>query len=102
MREPTDKRITVVVIVDDAIEVVAARLDARRPDLELVDALARMQLAFRRRGWRMRLRDVPDELRGLLELTGLAGASGLEPRRQPELGEQLRVDEVVEPGDPLA
>ena len=24
----------------------------------------------------------------------------LEPRRQPELGEQLRVDEVVQPGDP--
>lgn len=104
MPEPCDKPITVVAILDD-VEVVAAQVDARGPDLALVDALLRMRLAFRRRGWEMRLRDVPKPLSGLLELVGLADLlSGrrLELGGQPELGEQLRIDEMVEPGDPLA
>lgn len=104
MRDPCDKPITVVAILDD-VEVVAAQVDARAPDLALVEALLRMRLAFGRRGWEMRLRDVPEQLWGLLELVGLADLlSGrrLEPGGQPELGEQLRIDEVVEPGDPLA
>ena len=86
------------VIIDDAI---VARVDARPPDLWLVDRLLRMQLAARRRGQTVSLRAVQEELRGLLELVGLADVFGLEPRRQPELGEQRGVEEVVEPRDPL-
>ena len=71
-----------------------------RIDLALVDSLARLQLDARRRGGACALRNVTDELRGLLELVGLADVLALEPRREPELGEQLRVDEVVQPGDP--
>lgn len=101
MRDPTDIPITVLVVAEDQTEVVVARIDAGTPDLALVDALMRIRLAFRRRGWRMRLCGVPDELRGLLELVGLADVSGLEPGREPELGEQLGVDEVMQRRDPL-
>ena len=41
-----------------------------------------------------------EELGGLLDLLGLAGVLALEPRRQPELGEQVGVEEVVQPRDP--
>jgi hypothetical protein len=41
-------------------------------DLVLLDRLARVQLAAHRLGCSIRLRDVGDELGGLLELTGLA------------------------------
>lgn len=69
---------------------------ARQPDLGAVDALARAQLAARRAGGVLRLVDASDQLAELLELVGL--------RRQmcgqPEGGEQLGVEEGVEPGDP--
>jgi hypothetical protein len=42
-------------------------------DLEVVDALARLQLAATRRGVRLRLRDPPPDLLDLLDLVGLAG-----------------------------
>ncbi len=41
------------------------------PDIDTVDALARLQLAARRQGSRIRLLHVCPELRGLLTLTGL-------------------------------
>jgi len=77
----------VLLIVDADTEEIVARVDARRPDLALVDSLARLQLDARRRGGRLRLRNVTDELRGLLELVGLADVLAVEPRREPELGE---------------
>ncbi|HEX6022998.1 MAG TPA: STAS domain-containing protein [Solirubrobacter sp.] len=76
-----------LLIVDAETDEVVARVDVRRPDLALVDALARMQLDARRRGGRLRLRNATDELRGLLELVGLADVLAVEPRREPELGE---------------
>ena len=100
MREPGDAPTTVVMVVDDGTEVIVARVDARTPDLALVDALVRLQLSARRRGWLMRLGDVPEDLRALLELVGLADVLALEPRRQAELGEQLGVEEVVQARDP--
>jgi hypothetical protein len=91
---------TVVMVVDDGSEVVLGHLHAQRPDLTLVDALVRLQLAARRRGWHMALRDASEELRGLLELLGLADVLALEARREAELGEQRGIEEVVQPGDP--
>jgi hypothetical protein len=95
-----DRPGTQLLLVDDESGDVVARVDARGGDLALVDALARMQLAARRRGRRLRLCNASDGLRGLLDLVGLADALAVEPRGQPELREQLRVDEVVQPGDP--
>ena len=88
-----------LLIVDADTDEVVARVDARRPDLALVDALARLQLDARRRGGRLRLRNATDELRGLLELVGLADVLAVEPRREPELGEQVGVEEVMKPRD---
>jgi hypothetical protein len=90
----------VVLIVDAATDQVLGHVDARSPDLALVEALARLQLNARRRGERLGLRNVSEELRALLELVGLDQVLAVEARRHPELGEQLRIDEVVQPGDP--
>src|SRR4051812_32609481 len=68
-------------------------------DLVFVDVLLRRQLRARREGRSLVLRNVPDDLRELLELLGLDEVLVLEPRRQAEVGEQLRIDEVVQPGD---
>ena len=102
MEDPGDRPATVVMVVDDGTEWIVGRVGSQRPGLALVDALARGQLAARRRGWEMRLRDASEDLRGLLELVGFADVLALEPRREAELGEQLRVEEVMQPGDPPA
>ena len=67
----------------------AARAEAERdrrgldgpPDLALVDALARLQLAARRRGCSIQLRDPCEELRELLDLVGLAELVASRSRR---------------------
>ena len=100
MPDTDDTPTTVVLVVDDRSERIVGRVDARRADLGLVDELARLQLAARRRGWRLRLRDVSDELRELLELAGLADVLAVEAWREAERGEELRVEEVVQPVDP--
>jgi STAS domain len=98
----------IVVVTDGEFELVVGRLVRRRIDLATVDALARLTLAARRQGLTIRLVDASPELRALLELVGLdglllAGAeSALEADGEAELGEQLGVEEVVEPGDPPA
>ena len=71
-------------------------------DLALVDDLLRRQLAAGRCGRRVRVCNCPEELRALLELVGVADVLLLEPRGEAEPGEQLRVDEVVQPDDPVA
>jgi anti-anti-sigma regulatory factor len=76
------------------------------PDAATVDALARLQLAARRMGRRIRLLNACGELRDLLMLMGLAevvpcGASGVEPGRQAEQREQgLGIEEEGDPADP--
>ena len=99
MRGTAHTPATVVLVVDGENEVNLGALEAERPCLALVDALMRFRLEARRHGCEVRLRDVSEDLRALIELVGLDGVLALEPRRQPELGEQLRVDEVVQPGD---
>ena len=91
---------TIVLRAGDGSERVVGTVDARRPDLALVDALARLQLCAHRRGWQVWLRDVTPQLEGLLDLVGLRDVLALEARGQPELGKELGVEEVVEPGDP--
>ena len=67
-----------------------------RPDCAAVDAVARLQLAARRRGREIVLRNASPELQELLELSGLtdvircADGSGVEPGGQPEEREEAR------------
>jgi hypothetical protein len=72
--------------------------------LALVDALARLHLAVRRSGGAARVLDPVPELCELVHLAGLGDVLGplvlgREARRQPELGEPLGVEEVVDGGD---
>jgi hypothetical protein len=97
---------------DDHEDVVLVALHHRgRVDLHVVEVLARLRLVAHRGGLHLTLTDPPAELLELLTLTGLAElltsrcqrsdtpGSALEPRRQPEVGEALGVQEVVEPRD---
>jgi anti-anti-sigma regulatory factor len=69
-------------------------------DLAVVDTLARLALAERRSGRKLRLVNVPRELRELLVLTGLDGVLGVEPRREAEEREErVRVEEERDLGD---
>lgn len=87
-----------VEVVNGAETVAIVRFDGDVPGLFVVDAVARLTLCARRLGWHLRVSD--PELRELLDLTGVV--VGGEHRRQPERGEQPRVDVVVQPGDPPA
>nr|WP_308407597.1 STAS domain-containing protein [Streptomyces olivochromogenes] len=67
------------------------------PGLGVVDLLARLELAARRAGGRIRLRDPDPALPALLDLVGLRFEMEGEPeQREPP----LRVEEEVEPGQP--
>ena len=95
---PADARAEVVLLRDGA-EVASWPLPSgRRPDVSLVDELARLQLAARRLGCSIRLRHASVELSELLDLVGL----GVEVGGQAEGGEQPGVEEVVVPDDPVA
>ncbi|GHK00620.1 STAS domain-containing protein [Streptomyces sp. NPDC003753] len=80
--------------------VVVCDVGALRPvRLATVDVLARLQLAARRAGGRIRLRDPAPALRALLDLVGLPiELEGQPEQREPAPG----VEEAVEPGDPAA
>lgn len=65
-----------VVVVVDGVELRLTTADGRPPDLALVDALARLQLAAHRAGRSIRLRHPDEGLCSLLALAGLAGVVG--------------------------
>ena len=69
----------------------------------MVEELARWQLAARRQGCSIRLRAPRVELLELLDLLDLGEAAGLcvQPVRQAEGSEQVGVEEVVVPDDPV-
>ena len=72
-------------------------------DLAVVDTLARLALAERRCGRRLRLVNASRELRELLVLTGLDGVLGVEPEREAEEREErVGVEEEGDLGDPAA
>jgi ABC-type transporter Mla MlaB component len=82
----------------EAAKTVAVQVDgAARPDLCMVDALARLQLAAQRNGWTVRLVDPGPQLVELIDLAGLRDVLLLEPLRQAEEGKELGVEEVVKP-----
>jgi hypothetical protein len=97
-----------VVLVCGDVEVASwplAGLD--RPDLAVVNELARLQLAARRMGCSIRLRAACTELRELLDLVGLGelrADAGLcrQSSGEAEGSEQIGVEEVVMPDDPVA
>ena len=97
-----DRPRAVVLVVDDHTEITLFHL--ARPeivDLGVIDSLASLQLAARRLGWAVRVDDPCPTLRGLIELVGLGDVLlRRQVRGETELGEQLRVEEVVQPGDP--
>jgi hypothetical protein len=63
-----------VVLVRGDAEMASWPLPAgRSPDLSVVDRLARLQVAARRAGCSVRLRDAPSQLRELIDLAGLSG-----------------------------
>jgi hypothetical protein len=78
------------------------------PDLSVVDGLARLQLAARRLGCSIRLRDPCGRLCGLIDLSGLAdvvpSADGLvvEVSGEAEGAEEVGIEKGVEGGDPVA
>jgi hypothetical protein len=94
---------------------VAALLEATGADVALcdvgalpadavaIDALARIQLAARRMGRRVVLRDAADELRDLLAFVGLTAELRIEPGGQAEQRKQgVGVEEERELTDPPA
>jgi hypothetical protein len=99
---------TLVVLVrgDDELATWPLTADAN-PGLSMVEELARLQLAARRMGCSIRLREACGELRELLDLAGLAEvvrcADGLvvEMAGEAEGGEEVGVEEAVERGDPI-
>jgi anti-anti-sigma regulatory factor len=78
------------------------------PDAATVDALARLQLAARRRGRRVTLRHARPALQDLVALAGLGdvlpdcAGSVLEVVGQAEQGEQAGIQERRHPDDPPA
>lgn len=102
------RRVATVVLVCGDAEVASWPLAGwDRPDLAVVDELARLHVAARRLGCSIRLRDAVMELCELLDLVGLgellSGAAGLcrQPGGQAEGGEQVGVEEIVMPDDPI-
>jgi anti-anti-sigma regulatory factor len=70
------------------------------PHLAVVDQLARLQLALRRDGCELRLRNADDSVLDLIGLAGLAEVLGVEVERESEEGEQPRgIEEEGELGD---
>jgi hypothetical protein len=99
---------TVVLVCGDA-EVASWPLGGgTRCDVSLIDELARLQLAARRLGCSIRLREPCGQLWELLDLAGLtdvvtsAGGLVVEVGGETEGGEEVGVEEGVEPGDPVA
>jgi hypothetical protein len=94
----TERRKPSVVVVDGGVEVALWRADhLDRPTLEVVQALATLQLHAKRLGCEIRVRDACSQLRGLLDLCGLS-ESVLEPHeRLPALPVPPVVPEVRPP-----
>ena len=82
---------------------VSVVLRTEKPDLALVDELARLQVAAKRLSWTMVVRADSCELAELLDVVGLSGVVSVEVVGQTEPWEErLGLEEVVMPDDPVA
>ena len=97
---------TMVVLLQGGVELARWPLgQLTSPELAVADGLARLQLAVRAFGWSIRLERAPVEMVDLLDLCGLrevvpVNLLRIEPWRQPEVGEQVEIeDDVREAGD---
>jgi hypothetical protein len=97
---PADARAEVVLLRDNAEVASWPLFVTDNLDLSVVDDLARLQLEAGRQGCTIRLRGACPNLVELLTLVGLAGV--LQVGGQAEKGEEVRVEEVVVPDDPVA
>ncbi len=89
----------IVVVGPGGIEVTSWPLAVvAQPDLALLDELAHLQLTARRLGYTIRVRNA---CAGVSELLALAGLR-LEAQGKAECGEEVGVEEVVMPDDPVA
>jgi ABC-type transporter Mla MlaB component len=93
-------------LLESAQERIVCDVAALEPDLTTVDALARLQLAARRRGLEVTLVHASESLQGLLGLCGLdevippCDGLGVEVQREPEhRKDRRRVQEEHDPGD---
>jgi anti-anti-sigma regulatory factor len=78
-------------------------VSAFAPDAVTVDALARLQIAARRAGRRLQLRNASDDLQKLIAFVGLDGVLRVEPgRKAEERKDRLGVEEERELDDPPA
>ena len=87
-------------VARDAPKPIVIDVNSTAPVLRSVDLLARLQLAARREGCSIELRHASEALRDLIALVGLVDVLPLEAGREPEVGEELGIEEVVEPRDP--
>ena len=97
-----ENQATIVLARGDAEVASWLLVPSRRAGLELVDELARLQLAAQRLGCCIRVRDAWAALSQLLDLVGLAElltGSVVEAGGEAEGREELGVQEVVQPGD---
>ena len=84
-------------------EVAVCEVDNVPADAVTVDALARLDLAARRQGCRVYLRDASPELLELVRFLGLDQVLVVEPGGEPEPREDgLGVEEEGQPCDPAA
>ena len=97
---------TIVVLLRGTTEVASWRLREYHPDLDVVDELARLQLAAKRMGCSVRLDHASRPLMELLDLVGLgevvSGRLVVEMGGEAEGGEKMRVevDKHTELDDP--
>lgn len=98
----------VVLVSGNTTMVCGALILEGRPDLSVVDELARLQLAARRLGCSIVLRGVGVELAELLAFAGLTDILPAVAQHQGEKGgeveggEEVGVEERMNPGDPIA
>jgi hypothetical protein len=103
-----DRSFVRVALLHDGVEVARWWLCVRpREELRAADALARILLMARRKGWTVAVDGISPALFQVLRLVGLALAQRdarlvLEVCREAEDREQGRVDEVVVTDDPVA
>jgi hypothetical protein len=86
-----------------ATRTIVCDVGAVKPDVHTIDALARLQLAARRLGLEVRLRDASADLQDLIAFAGLRDVLRVEVSGQPEQRKQgVGVEEERELDDPAS